>query len=566
MQLLSFVKPPLQRIATLLQPDRSDLWIVAAYSIAIGLLTLALPVASQSLINTVAFGTVLQPLIVLSILLFAALVAASALQALRHWLVEVIQRRLFVRVTGDTGDRLIHAQSSFFDNVHGPELVNRFLDVAIVQKSIAVLLIDGLTILMQTVAGLLLLAIYHPLLLLFDAVLFAMILFILFGLGRGAIRTSIAESQAKYEVLAWLEELARHRSAFRSAKGTSFGWSRTNELAALYVEKRTSHFRVEIRQIIGSLMLQAFAISALLGFGGYLVTKGQLTLGQLVAGELVVGMVVYGFTKLNKSLESFYDLSAAMDEIGCLEDLPMEQQEGRHTLQTGASASFRLTDVEYRYEAGGTVFRGLNFAVAAGEKVAVQGALGSGKSTLLDLISSLRMPTGGHIEIDGNDYRELQLQSLRTRVTVVRHAEIFAGTVLDNLVLGGEADHPRVHHVLAQVGLEATIAALPEGLLTRLSTGGAPLKRPHALRLMVARALLSDPAVLLIDGVLDDIEGLQPNDPLIRTLLAPESPWTLVMASDREDIAERCARVYQLQSGSLREVSNTQVSYQENRQ
>jgi ABC-type bacteriocin/lantibiotic exporter with double-glycine peptidase domain len=251
MQMSASMKPPLQRIFSLLQPDRSDLWIVAAYSVAIGLLTLALPVASQSLINTVAFGTVLQPIIVLSILLFAALIAASALQVLRHWLVEVLQRRVFVRVTGDAGDRLIHARSSFFDNVHGPELVNRFLDVAIVQKSIAVLLIDGLTILMQTVAGLLLLAVYHPLLLLFDAVLFAMIIFILFGLGRGAIRTSIAESQAKYEVLSWLEELARHRGTFRSSQGMHFGWSRTNERAASYIEERKSHFRVEIRQIIG---------------------------------------------------------------------------------------------------------------------------------------------------------------------------------------------------------------------------------------------------------------------------------------------------------------------------
>ncbi|AFL87477.1 ABC-type bacteriocin/lantibiotic exporter with N-terminal double-glycine peptidase domain [Terriglobus roseus DSM 18391] len=559
------MKVPLQRITSLLQPDRSDLWIVAAYSLAIGLLTLALPVASQSLINTVAFGTVLQPIIVLSLLLFAALMAASALQILRHWLVEVLQRRIFVRVTGDAGDRLIHARSSFFDNVHGPELVNRFLDVAIVQKSVAVLLIDGLTILMQTVAGLLLLAVYHPLLLLFDAVLFAMILFILFGLGRGAIRTSIAESQAKYEVLAWLEELARHPSTFRSSQGMDFGWTRTNARAAYYVEERKSHFRVEMRQIVGSLALQAFALSALLGFGGYLVTVGQLTLGQLVAGELVVGMVVYGFTKLNKSLESFYDLSAAVDELGYLEDLPVERELGSHVLEAKPAASVQLSGVEYCYEAGTNLLRGLNLYVGAGEKVAVQGALGSGKSTLLDLISSLRTPTAGHIEIDGQDYRELRLDSLRTQVVLVRRAEIFAGTLLENLTLGAAVDNRQIRNVLEQVGLQAAVMELPDSTATRLTTGGAPLTRTQALRLVVARALLMKPSVLLVDGIVDGMEGLQANDPLVVTLLAPEAPWTLVLTSDRPEVLQRCGRVYRLSGGSLYEMK-PQPGSQENAQ
>lgn len=554
---------PLQRISGLLRPDRADLWIVTAYSVAIGLLTLALPVASQSLINTVAFGTVLQPLIVLSLLLFGALLAASALQVLRHWLVEVLQRRIFVRVTGDAGNRLLRAESTFFDDVHGPELVNRFLDVAIVQKSVATLLIDGLTILMQTVVGLLLLAVYHPLLLLFDAVLFAMIVFILFGLGRGAIRTSIAESQAKYEVLAWLEELARHRGVFRSADGMKYGWSRMDALADTYVKERSSHFRVELRQIIGSLLLQAFALSALLGFGGYLVTKGQLTLGQLVAGELVVGMVVYGFTKLNKSLESFYDLAAAVDELGYLDDLPMEKDPGRHLLDERPAASLALFGVDYRYHAGSSALRGLNLAVAAGEKVAIQGALGSGKSTLLDLISSFRAPTSGHIELDGQDYREIRLQSLRTRVALVRRPEIFSGTLLANLTMGTDADSRQVRTVLEQVGLQAAVSGLPDALATRLSTGGAPLTRTQATRLMVARALLLKPAVLLVDGVLDGIEGLQSGDPLVRALLAPDAPWTLILTSDRPDILRRCSRVYQLQNGSLQESDQTQLAHQQ---
>lgn len=545
------MKPTLPRITTLLQPDRSDIWIVVAYSVAIGLLTLALPVASQSLINTVAFGTVLQPIIVLSFLLFAALIAASTLQALRHWLVEVLQRRLFVRIAGNSGHRLLHAQTSFFDNVHGPELVNRFLDAAIVQKSVAVILIDGLTITMQTAVGLLLLAVYHPLLLLFDAILFVLILVILFGLGRGAVRSSIQESEAKYEVLAWLEELARNRSAFHSHAGRNYGWERTNELAQHYIQKRTAHFRIEFRQMLGSLSLQAFALSALLGFGGYLVTKGQLTLGQLVAGELIVSTIVYGFTKLSKSLESYYDLTAAVDEIGYLDDLPVEKEPGHSELAVGSSASLQLFNLEYAYRTEHNALSALNLRIEAGEKVAIHGALGSGKSTLLDIMSSLRAPNVGRLEIDGCDFRDLKLEGLRTRIALVRRPEIFQGSLLDNLALGAELDSRQVRSVLEEVGLQHVVSNLPDALQTRLSTGGAPLTRTQSLRLMIARSLLLKPGVLLLDGVLDALEGLESNDPLLHTLFGPDAPWTLVLTSDKPEILRRCGRVYLLADGTL---------------
>lgn len=558
------LKTPMRRIQELMGPDRSDLWIIMAYSVGIGLLTLALPIASQSLINTVAFGTVLQPLVVLSLLLFLALAVASALQVLRHWLVEVLQRRYFVRVTGTVSDRLLHAKTSFFDDVHGPELVNRFLDVAIVQKSVAVLLIDGLTIVMQTAAGLLLLAVYHPLLLVFDAVLLASILFILFGLGRNAVRTSIAESQAKYEVLAWLEELARHRGTFRSDIGRSYGWNRTNDLTGQYLRDRSSHFRVELRQIIGSLLLQAFAIATLLGFGGYLVTLGQLTLGQLVAGELVVGTVVYGFTKLNKSLESFYDLSAAVDELGMIEDVPVEAEGGhKERVITSAAAGLTAVNVQYSYDKGGDALQGIELQIAPGEKAGIYGSLGAGKSTLMDVLSSLRQPAAGHLQLDEQDYREVNLEHLRSRVILVRDADVFAGSLQDNLTMGQEATHGQIRRVLDQVGLQSAVTALPDALLTQLSTNGAPLTRAQALRLAIARALLSLPSVLLLDGVLDEMEGLHGDDTLLTTLFAPDAPWTLLVATQRAAVLQRCNRTFELKSGTLRERSSAADRYEE---
>ena len=544
---------PIQRLGVLLAHERRDLAVAVTYSIVIGLLSLAVPVGVQALVNTVAFGTVLQPLVVLAILVLAALSASAVLQTLRAWVVEMIQRRLFVRLAVDVADKLLGVRIDAFDRVHGPELVNRFLDAVTVQKTVALLLVDGLSIAMQAVIGMILLAVYHPILLAFDVVLLLLILVLLFGLGRGAIRTSIEESRTKYDLVAWLEELARHQTTFRSRHGRAYARERASDMARAWVEGRRSHFRILLRQAIGAYGLQAAAMSALLGIGGYLVINGQLTLGQLIAAELVVGAVVGGFAKFNKSLESFYDLAAAADKLGYLQDLPSERATGERAAFPDGPAAVRLRGVSFAFPGHPELIRGVTADFAPGAKIAIHGRGGSGKSTILDLLYALRTPGAGSLEFDGLDYRDLRLEDLRAGIALVREIDIFPGTVLENVRLGLDADPLAVRQALAAVGLLDAVSALPDGLHTQLATGGAPLTRSQAMRLMVARALVSRPRLLLLDEVLDQIDDLQLRGALVHTLFAPDTPWTLLLTTERPEIWPLCDRVLVLRNGALEE-------------
>lgn len=543
----------LQRLGILLAQERRDLGVAITYSVVIGLLSLAVPIAVQALVNTVAFGTILQPLAVLAILVLGALTVSAVLQTLRTCVVEMIQRRVFVRLAGEVADKLLRVRIEAFDRVHGPELVNRFLDAVTVQKSVSVLVVDGLSIAMQALVGLILLAVYHPILLAFDVVLILFIAIILFGLGRGAIRTSIDESMTKYDLVAWLEELARHQTTFRSQQGSSYARERTNEMARAYIRNRQAHFRILLRQAIGSYGLQALATSALLGIGGYLVISGQLTLGQLIAAELVVGTVVGGFAKFNKSLESFYDLAAALDKLGYLQDLPSERESGDQVTFQPVAAAIQLRDVSFAFPGHRELFRIPSVEFSPGSKIAIHGRGASGKTTLLDVMYALRTPHLGTIEIDSIDYRDLDLEVLRTEIALVRDIDIFPGTVMDNVRLGLNADQLAVRQALKQAGLLNVIAELSEGLNTELATGGAPLSPSQAMRLMVARALLSRPRLLLFDEVLDRIEDLQIRGTLVETLFAPDTPWTLVLVTERPEIWPLCDRVFMLRNGLLQE-------------
>ncbi len=548
---------PFRRLVLLLKAEKRDLWVAIIYSAAIGVLSLVVPIATQSLVNSVAFGTVLQPLVVLTIAVLVFLGFATILQCLRTWVVELIQQRVFVRVATDVVYRLLRVKAQAFDRHHGPELVNRFLEVVTVQKAGATLLVDGLSILMQTVIGLALLGVYHPWLLAFDILLLAGIFIVLFGMAWGAIPTSIRESRAKYALVAWLEEIARHLVTFKSTHGASLALEKTDALVGEYIRERTQHFRILIRQTAGSLILQTIASASLLGVGGWLVINRELTLGQLIAAEIVVGAVVSGFSKFGKQLETFYDLIASIDKLGYLTDLPLEQSGSETLRRTGKGASVTLSGVSYTYGGGRGAVKSLEWTIPAGSRVGLTGPGGQGKSTLLELLYGLREPQSGVIQVDDRDYRDLRLADLRTQIVLLRDNQIFEGTVAENVRLGNHSlTGDDITDALRQAGILERVLKLPQGVGMKLSTGGQPLSGSQSMRLMMARAIAMRPRLLVIDEALDLIDDVQPDGSLCSSLFAADAPWTLVLSSSNPRVLSLCDEVYEMHEGTLMGVND----------
>lgn len=522
---------PFRRLVGLLAPDARDIAVVILFAIGVGILTLATPIAVQSLVNFVAFGGLMQPLFIIGILLFAFLAMAGIIRTYKSYIVDVLQRRIFVRVVGDLAYRLPRVRIDEFDSRSGPELVNRFFDVLTVQKASATLLLDGVGVLLQALIGLIILAFYHPFLLAFDVLLIVAIFFILFVLGRGAVKTAIRESKAKYAVAASLEEIALHPLMFKQAGGSDFAWHRTDALAAEYVQARRSHFNVVLRQIIGAVTLQAVAGTALLTIGGFLVIQGELTLGQLVAAELIVSIVLASFAKLGKQLEGIYDLLAGVDKLGQLIDLPLERQDGEALATDPSAGAISLVHVEFAFDGGVDVFDRLDLEISAGERVLIVGDHGAGKSTLTDLLCGARAPTAGRIELDGVDFREMSLDAIRRHIVVVKGLEIVEGTVTDNVRLNrSDVSKEDVRNALKDVGLLNAVRNLPDGLDTPLNNFGRPLSYGQARRLMVARAIAAKPRIIVLDGLLDELDAAS-RDTVIASVVDPQRPWTVIMTS-----------------------------------
>ena len=444
---------PLARLKVLMRAEMHDIRVIVLFALAVGILTLATPLAVESLVMTVGFRMLLQQVVVLAILLFFFLSLAAAMFTIQKVVVEYIQRRFYVRMVSDLSYRLPRVKVEAIERGAGPELVNRFFDVMTVQKASATLLVEGAALVLTTLIGLSVMAFYHPFLLGFDIVLLASIIFFILLLGRGGVTTAIDESLAKYRTADWLEELARNPVAFKLSQGPELALERADLLAKDWLLARKAHFRVVYRQVLFAMFLQVIASTVLLGLGGWLVIQGQLTLGQLVASELIVATIVGSFAKIGKYAETYYDMLAGVNKLGQLLDLPMEREGGEIHRGSARGAALNLREVWFSYGGHHPVLKDLSLVVAPGERVAITGPSGGGKSTLLELLADLRSPTGGQVEFDGLDFRDIRIDALREQLGFVRAQEIIGGTIVDNVRMGRDLiTLSEVRHVLDKVG------------------------------------------------------------------------------------------------------------------
>ncbi|MCU0865064.1 MAG: ATP-binding cassette domain-containing protein [Planctomycetes bacterium] len=538
---------PWTRYLSLLRPERRDIYTIITYGIGSALLTLAVPLTVDALISNIMFGTMVTPLVVLVGVLIGCLVLQALLRALQFWVAELIERRIFVQVAGDLAWRLPRVQISAFDTIHGPELVNRFFDTITLQKTTTKLVLTGTDVVLGTVVGLAVLSFYHPFLLGVVGVMLVAIAVIVFVLGLGGVRSSIAESISKYQVAAWMQEMARHTTAFCTKGGADFATLHTDELCTTYVKARRRHFRILFRQVLGLLLLQILVSATVLGVGGWLVIDQQLTPGQLVASELIVTAVVANIAKMGDLLQQWYDVTASSDKIGHLIDLPLERQDGSPLPASSQGAAIELNGVSCGSGDALHAVDEFTLSLRPGERVALVGSTGGAASYLLDVLYGLREPLHGHMTVDGLDIRQLRLDTTRDDFALVHGTEIVEATLEENVRFGRtNLTAEQLRDVLVAVGLWDDVLRLPDGLRTTLTTRGAPLSGSQASQLMLARAMVGRPRLLMIDGALDMLAPAA-RSRAMASLFDRSQPWTVLLVTQRPEVVAACDRHIDLQ-------------------
>jgi ATP-binding cassette subfamily B protein len=553
---------PVARLIQLVAEERGDLLVLLTYTVVAGLMALAVPLAAQALVNIIAANVLLQPLVVLTLLVLAGMLCAGVLQLLKLSLVERLQQRVFARVALVMASRIVHVRSSALRGEYAPELVNRFFDVLTIQKALSKLLLDGLTVSLQALVGLVLLGIYSPLLLGFDIFILLFAALIIGVLGWNGLRTSIRESKEKYEVADWLEELARCQTSMKMQGDSGYLVGRADGAVVRYVLARRDHFKVYWRQAAGSYVFQAIASAGVLAIGGWLVINRQLTLGQLVAAQIIVVSVLAALDKLVRQADQVFDLLTGLDKIGHVTDMASERS-GGDILRAGTETdglSVLCRGVRFAYRLGEEVLTDLDLTLAPGDRVSLVGASGAGKSTLAMLLCGLEEPSHGTIEVGGQEVRALDLRSLRQAVTMVGYTnEIFGGTIEENVRVGRPyVGHEDVRWALEVACLTDDIARMPGGTRTPLVSGGQNLSRGQIQRLLLARALAGRPRLLILDEAFTGIDE-RTTLKILDAIYAPENHWTIIDISHEAEVVMRSGTVHVLSGGRIVETGTPEA-------
>lgn len=544
------------RAFKLLHGEARDIAVIFLYALAVGLCTLAVPVGVQAIVNSVAFGVILQPLIVVTSLVGAVLLFAGTMRVLQLTVVEILQRRLIVRLSLSLASRIPHVEFEQFQHKYGPEYVLRFMEAFSAQKTVSALLVDGIALFFQVSVGLILVSFYHPFFLGFAIILTIAGVIVMLPLGVGAINAANKTSDAKYDIVTWLQDLARVPLLYKSNRGDAFAMEHADDLVQRYLLWRGRYFRVLLRQVIGGVGLQVVASTLLLGLGGWLVIKQQLTLGQLVAAELVVGVVLTGISRFGRYLDKFYELCASEAKLDGIFDVPIEKQTGSFFSPASSAARLRLSDVTMRHEMESTpILSNVSLTIDPGEKVAIWGANGSGKSYLANCIYRISNPMSGRVEIDGHDVREVHPLELRSEIALVRRLDLFHGSIEENLTLMKESISPRrLRDALSLVGVLEDVYSLPQGVKTILKGHAHPLSKGQAARLVIARAVLMEPRLMILDGILDGIDESTIGS-LLGELTGPHAPWSLLVLTHESNILEHFEKAYRITDGRLARTS-----------
>ncbi|MFB6875442.1 ABC transporter ATP-binding protein [Streptomyces sp. NPDC056323] len=312
------------------------------------------------------------------------------------------------------------------------------------------------------------------------------------------------------------------------------------------------------RYVVGSRLVANTAIAGIVLWGAYRVASGTLALGVLAAAVLYLRRLYDPIDRLGMFLNSYQSAAASLEKIaGLLAQAPSvpEPSDPRELpALTGEHPGREVVfdQVRFAYRTGGEVLPRFDLTVPAGQTVAVVGSTGAGKSTLAKLLARFYDPTDGRVLLDGTDLRDLAVPELRRGVVMVtQEAFLFSGTVAENIAIGSpDATRAEIEQAAKAIGAHDFITGLPDGYDTDVRKRGGRISAGQRQLVGFARALLADPAVLILDEATSslDIPGERAVQRAMDTVLHGR---TAVVIAHRLSTVEIADRVLVMEHGRI---------------
>lgn len=543
---------PLRRIFDVIRLKRKEITSIYFFSIMAGLLQLSIPLGIQAIITFIQAYTFSTSLWVLIILVILGVGISGGFQVIQLKIIERISQQIFARYGLQYAYHIPRLDMKSTDEYYLPELVNRFFDTVNLQKGLSKLLIDIPGASIQIIFGLLLLSFYSSIFIIFGILLLIVLVVLLYATSARGLATSIEESTYKYKVASWLEDLGRSLKTFKFGKGTLWHLKKSDQLMTGYLEARTSHFRILLVQYWALIFFKIFITASMLLVGAALAINNQINIGQFVAAEIVIIMIMNSVEKFIFSLDNVYDLLTSVEKLEKILDKPLEKDGAVNLPPCSNGLDVKGINVDFGFKPDKIILHNLSFTIPSGSKVCLMGDEGAGKSMFLRLLTGTFTEFKGAITINEIPINNYITDSLRKQTGIVIHdQDIFDGTILENITMGSDdASLSYLAELASVTNFSYYLADLPDGYDTHLKTSGKQLNRSKIQKILLMRALIHKPRLLLLEDPWSTIVSDVKED-IQNYILDKLKDVTVVVSTNDEAFARKCDKVIVLSKGRI---------------
>ncbi|WP_294302485.1 peptidase domain-containing ABC transporter [uncultured Chryseobacterium sp.] len=536
--------------------EKKDVTNIYFYAILNGLVQLSVPLGIQSIVSFVMGATMATSIYILIIFVVLGtwLVGYFRLKVMQ--IIEKIQQKIFVEFSIAFAEKLPKVNLSSTRKYYLPELVNRFFDTQNLQKGISKILLEIPAAIIQIVFGIVLLSFYHPWFLSFGALVILCVVIIFNFTLESGIKSSLEESDKKYETASWIEDIAASVKTFKINSESEAHLRGADERVVGYLDHRTSHFRVLVIQYKTIIAFKVVITLAMLAIGTYLLVNQKLNIGAFIATEIVVLSIMSAVEKLIVSLESYYDVIASLAKLTKVTELEEEKNGEIVPTQKEEGMEVEFKNVDFNFNNHIHILQDINFTIKENTLTVITGELGSGKSLLLNMMAGFYPPTAGSILMNKIPLKNIDKDKLRMEMGVyLEDMRIIQGTVQDNILLGNEnINTEEVLELSEKIGAENISSQFTNGLSTTISETDPEISFSSKKKILLLRALTGNKKLLLLE---DPIDGM--NDTfkykMLQYLEEIKHKTTIVVVSQNSEILHYADQHIHVENGSIKYLS-----------